>query len=792
MSTYNEVNQTASGANQTYPEYFKQCAAETTQEIVDFAHELQHECIPTINVKSSWKDSITLIKKSIHVPWMPCLHNPGWLTRYIIGPYDKEWLECLYGDITSGITVGLILIPQGLAYGLLAGLPAINGLYAAIIPSFAYVVLGSSMQLAVGPVAVVSLLTGEIVSKYQTLSSSSAGYVEECLDITAQACICVGVILTIMGILNLGKLIHFISHPVMSAFTTAAAFTIGLSQLPDAVGLQAGKSFRKVPKIGQHGYEYNYQVMAWYTDIWYKPLEESDLYGQLESTSSTYATDLETQQKKAKYMIGWSRFNPYSQRIFVGVYVPLILIQLLKERLKETPERKKSYWFNIFKLVTPLCAFISIIIAGNCVYKLVQDPALYPTTENAIQFMTYMQNNIAVVKKVVAGTGLHFGRIPTFRHAWGEFFIDVLPLTFVLFMESYSVARRIAAQRNQLHILNASQEMFANGIANLLGSVASAYPVAGSFSRSSLIANLGAKTPLAKFICMCVVLIAIGALGGTFYYIPKAALSAVIFVAIYGLISITDFWEAWKHSKKDFLVMIITFTFVFVFETGIGLAIGLGCSAAIYLYDMAFANSRAPYLTISQRDNNGIDVVKIDSELAFLTIERLKDFVTALTKQEAKAPPETACTQDKIFFKITNTLDKVVTLHYEPGVAVMPKAVILDLSSCTLADLTGVQGILELSFELKVKGVLFAVINANADIASRLKKFGVVNSKSTPECDLDHYLQYANSADEMDFLTKGTSADIEHVVLAKASYDPEDVARSHSFDPDEVGFRRRL
>ena len=69
----------------------------------------------------------------------------------------------------------MILIPQGLAYGLLAGLPAINGLYAAIVPSFTYVVLGSSMQLAVGPVAVVSLLTGEIVAKYQTLSSSSAG-----------------------------------------------------------------------------------------------------------------------------------------------------------------------------------------------------------------------------------------------------------------------------------------------------------------------------------------------------------------------------------------------------------------------------------------------------------------------------------------------------------------------------------------------------------------------------------------------------------------------------------------
>ena len=722
------------------------------------------------------------------------MHNPGWLLRYAVGPYDTEWLQNFYGDVTSGLTVGLILIPQGLAYGLLAGLPAINGLYAAIIPSFCYVVLGSSMQLAVGPVAVVSLLTGQIVSKYQTLSSTTPEGVEESLDISAQACMCVGLILTAMGILNLGKLIHFISHPVMSAFTTAAAFTIGLSQLPDAVGLQSGKSFQKVPKLGQPHYHNNYDIMAWYTKVWYKPLDEYDLYSNLPAaTSSNYASMLAAQQAKAEYMIGWSRFNPFSQKIFAGVYVPLILIQLLKERLKETPERKKSIWFNAFKLFSPLLAFAAIIISAKACYTLKQDSKLHPYSVYDKIFIDYMQHNIGVVGTVVSGTGLNFGRIPKFRYPWGQFFLDVLPLTFVLFMESYSVARRIAAQRNQLHILNASQEMFANGIANLLGACSSAYPVAGSFSRSSLIATLGAKTPLAKFICMCVVLIAIGALGETFHYIPKPALSAVIFVAIYGLISITDFWEAWKHSKKDFLIMSITFIFVFVFETGIGLAIGLGCSAGIYLFDMAFTGARSPYLVVSQRDNDGIDVVKMDAELTFMTIEKLKDFITALTKAEAKAPPDTACSQDKLFFKITNTLDKVFTLSYEPGVRLMPKAVVVDLQNSTMADLTGIQGMLELSFELKVKGVLFVITNANADLAGRLKKFGVINSKSTADCNLDRYLKYGldDFGGEL-YLKNSTTFDLNDIIpIAKASYDPEDISRTRSFDPDETGIRRR-
>lgn len=229
-------------------------------------------------------------------------YRPGWLLRYIIGPYDNVWLADLSSDFLSGITVGLILIPQGLAYGLLASVPAINGLYAAITPSFIYVFFGSCMQLGVGPVAIVALLTSQIVAKYQT-----DGNTEEILNITAEVCVCVGLILTVMGLLNLGSVINLISHSVMSGFTTAAAFNIGLSQLNNAVGLQSGSSFQKVPKTGQPGYEYNYQVMRWYVQVWYQTLDDDDLYGNLNPSSSTYEQSLETQQEEAQYMIGWSR-----------------------------------------------------------------------------------------------------------------------------------------------------------------------------------------------------------------------------------------------------------------------------------------------------------------------------------------------------------------------------------------------------------------------------------------------------------------------------------------------------
>ena len=76
--------------------------------------------------------------------------------------------------------------------------------------------------------------------------------------------------------------------------------------------------------------------------------------------------------------------------------------------------------------------------------------------------------------------------MPAIKHNFGKFFADCIPIALVLYMESYSVARRIASANNELHLLNASQELVANGVANLLGAVSSAYPVSGSFSRSSL------------------------------------------------------------------------------------------------------------------------------------------------------------------------------------------------------------------------------------------------------------------------------------------------------------------
>jgi SulP family sulfate permease len=141
-----------------------------------------------------------------------------------------EWLpkyqkSDLQGDISAGLTVGIMLIPQGMAYAMLAGLEPIHGLYAVTVPLILYAIFGTSRQLAVGPVAMVSLLTAAGIA---TLNASSP---EQYLLYALSLAFLVGLIQFGMGLFKLGFVVNFLSHPVISGFTSAAAIIIGLSQI---------------------------------------------------------------------------------------------------------------------------------------------------------------------------------------------------------------------------------------------------------------------------------------------------------------------------------------------------------------------------------------------------------------------------------------------------------------------------------------------------------------------------------------------------------------------------------
>lgn len=152
----------------------------------------------------------------------------------------------LRADIIAGITVALVLVPQSMAYAQLAGLPAYHGLYASFLPVMIAALFGSSRQLATGPVAIVSLMTASTLEPYIT---SPEMYIAYAMTLA----LLVGLLQVMLGLLRLGILVDFLSHPVVIGFTNAACIIIATSQLGKLLGVSAAKE--------EHHYEHVYNTV---------------------------------------------------------------------------------------------------------------------------------------------------------------------------------------------------------------------------------------------------------------------------------------------------------------------------------------------------------------------------------------------------------------------------------------------------------------------------------------------------------------------------------------------------
>ncbi len=149
---------------------------------------------------------------------------PDWFKQY-----QSAWLA---GDVIAGAIVTVMLIPQSLAYAMLAGLPPQAGLYASLLPIFAYALFGSSMTLAVGPVAVASLMTATALAPLASAGSVDYAALAVILSLLS------GVMLFVFGLLRLGFLAYFLSHPVISGFISGSAVIIAIGQLKYIFGIQ--------------------------------------------------------------------------------------------------------------------------------------------------------------------------------------------------------------------------------------------------------------------------------------------------------------------------------------------------------------------------------------------------------------------------------------------------------------------------------------------------------------------------------------------------------------------------
>ena len=219
----------------------------------------------------------------------------GWTNRVFpflcwIGELGKA--EILRADLIAGITVALVLVPQSMAYAQLAGLPAYYGLYASFLPGIVAALFGSSRQLATGPVAVVSLMTAS------ALEPIAHGNLELYIAYAIMLSLMVGIFQMALGLLRLGVLVNFLSHPVVVGFTNAAAIIIGTSQLGKLFGVSVEKA--------EHTYETVFNTV-------------------IEAFQSTHFETMLMALLALGIMIGLKRYLPRVPNVLMAVVITTLL-----------------------------------------------------------------------------------------------------------------------------------------------------------------------------------------------------------------------------------------------------------------------------------------------------------------------------------------------------------------------------------------------------------------------------------------------------------------------------------
>ncbi len=460
----------------------------------------------------------------------------------------------LGADTIAGLTTAVMLIPQAMGYAMLAGLPPIHGLYAALAPLLVYAALGTSRHLAVGPVAMDSILVAAGVGAIATVGT------ETYVVIAAALGVMVGVVQAGLGFLRAGFLVNFLSRPVVSGFTSAAALIIAGSQLGHLLGVELPRT-------------HHVHLVVW------KSLEQ---------------------------LATWSW-----PTIAVGVTSVAALLIL------------RAKWPRF-----PGALFV-VAVATLAVWGLGLGEA-----------------GVAIVGAVPAGLpGMQVPKIDPVLLA------DLLPLAatiaLVSFMEAISVGR-VFATVHRYDILP-NRELIALGFANVAGGFTGGYPIAGGFSRTAVNVRAGARTQLAAIVTAGVVIVTLLVFTGAFYYLPNAALSAVIIAAVLGLIDIRGAMEIFRVKREDFALLVLTFVATLSLGIQYGILVGIGASVLLFLVRTTRPHfavlGRIPesqtYLNIARHPHAkqapGIVLVRIDAQFYFGNVSFLKETVRGLIA-DAESP----------------------------------------------------------------------------------------------------------------------------------------------------------
>ena len=406
-------------------------------------------------------------------------------------------------DVMAGLIVGMVTIPQAVAYALLAGVPPQSGLYACLLPMVIYTVFGSSKQLVVGPVAVAALLVTA------TVSELAPRYSEAYLGITTLLCLQVGLLLGALRITKMGGLVTLLSHPVINGFVNAAAILIIISQLPGLTGIT----------------------------VYDNTNPSAAITGLLQHLT---------------------RMNPYAVAFGASALLLLLVSRPLIGGLLHALGVKAAHQHPLTRVGPMLCAMAATLIV---------------TTFN-------LDGSLATVG--VIPTGLPQLTVPPMTvNLWLELLPAALIIAVVSYVESYSIGTTLATRSNDR--INANQELLALGLANIGAGFTGAYPVAGSFSRSSVNFAAGARTPASSLVCAVVVVLTLIFAANLFISLPNAVLAAIVMTSVFGLIDFSKIRSNWTIYRDDSITEIATISLVLGLGVELGLLAGVAVSIGFFI-----------------------------------------------------------------------------------------------------------------------------------------------------------------------------------------------------------------
>ncbi|NWT08603.1 S26A6 protein, partial [Vireo altiloquus] len=475
--------------------------------------------------------------KSLLFRFLPFLR---WLPRYPI----KDWL---LGDIVSGFSVGIMHLPQGLAYALLAGLPPVTGLYSSFYPVFLYFFFGTSRHNSVevlmptsgslptlylfsGPFAVISVMIGSLTESLvpsenfmESVNGSNATVNEELRDATrvelvATITILTGIFQVALGLLQFGFVVTYLSDPLVRGYTTAASVHVLVSQLKNVFGVS-----------------------------------QSETSG------------------------------------------PLSMFVTVIDLCKKLPDT------NVGTLVTAIIAMVAILIVKELNHKFAAKlPMPIPIELITIIVSTGISYGVNLKDKFgisVVGnipSGLKPPVVPNISY-FGQVVGNAFAIAVVGYAICISLGKIFALKHG--YKVDSNQELIALGLCNFLGGFFQCFAISCSMSRSLVQESTGGNSQVAGVIASLVILVTILKIGELFRDLPKAILAAIIIANLKGMFKqFSDISTLWKSNQVDLLVWIVTFVATLL----LNLDIGLAASVAFGLLTVIF-RTQLPHYSILGR-----------------------------------------------------------------------------------------------------------------------------------------------------------------------------------------------